>query len=371
VLFKHRYRAIAGLQQAEETYVKAVETQSWTDPNMGREEAVKHTSFPERTPEYASTRILLVGTGRLAVRAAKELMRSGNGSIIIGALDSNPQIDLGNEFPGIPFLGHVERFQRIVLEQCIDEVHVALPLTKSGEFAQLLNQSSELGIPARFHLHLSSTKVVTAEFGRHPANCGIRRRAKRTLDFVLALVAVILLSPFFILIGLAILLTSSGPVVFRQQRVGLGRRQFGMLKFRTMVKNAEELHPQVQSLNNARGISFKIFRDPRVTRVGAILRRSSLDELPQFFNVLRGEMSLVGPRPIPVWVAEQLDQMAYIRRFTVIPGLTGLWQVEGREQDFDRMARQDLRYIDGWSLGSDIKILARTLPAVLKGEGAH
>jgi exopolysaccharide biosynthesis polyprenyl glycosylphosphotransferase len=352
-------------------YVKAVETETWTDQNADREDAVKHTSFPERTPEYVSIRILLIGTGRLAVRAAKALKRSRTRSIIIGALDTNPQIDLTTEFPEISFLGCIDRFRRIVLEQCIDEVYVALPLTKSGEFTQILNHSRELGIPVRFHLPLSSDDVVTAEFGRHPATCGMRRRAKRILDFVLALAAVILLSPLLMLIGLTILLTSPGPMVFRQQRVGLGRRQFGMLKFRTMVKNAEELHPQVQSLNNARGISFKIFRDPRVTRVGAILRRSSLDELPQFFNVLRGEMSLVGPRPIPVWVAEQLDQMAYIRRFTVMPGLTGLWQVEGREQDFDRMAMQDLRYIDRWSLGLDMKILARTLPAVLKGEGAH
>jgi len=348
--------------------VKTAEIESCTEQENG----ALQTSFPERSlPEFAATRILLVGTGNLAVRVAEELARNRDRLIIAGALDSSPQSDLAARFPEVPLLGRIDRLQRVVLEQCIDEVHVALPLKRSDGFAPLLDQLRELGIPVKFHLPLSSTDVVIADFNRHPATGAMLRRTKRVLDLTLALTAVIPLAPVFILIGLAILLTSSGPVFFRQQRVGLGRRQFGILKFRTMVKNAEELHPYVQSLNNARGISFKVFRDPRVTRVGAILRRSSLDELPQLFNVIRGEMSLVGPRPIPVWVAEQLEQIAYMRRFTVMPGLTGLWQVEGREQDFDKMATQDLRYIDNWSLGFDLKILARTLPAVLKGEGAH
>jgi lipopolysaccharide/colanic/teichoic acid biosynthesis glycosyltransferase len=175
----------------------------------------------------------------------------------------------------------------------------------------------------------------------------------------------------WVLIALAIKLTSSGPVLFRQPRIGLDRRQFMMLKFRTMVKNAEHLRETVRALNNARGISFKVFQDPRVTRIGALLRRTSLDELPQLINILKGEMSLVGPRPIPTWVAEQLDANSYFRRFAVMPGLTGLWQVEGREQDFDRMAAQDLRYIEKCSFAFDLKILFKTLPAVLKGEGAH
>jgi lipopolysaccharide/colanic/teichoic acid biosynthesis glycosyltransferase len=144
-----------------------------------------------------------------------------------------------------------------------------------------------------------------------------------------------------------------------------------MWKFRTMVADAEKLRRQVATLNSAKGISFKIVKDPRLTSIGGILRRTSLDELPQLFNVLFGEMSLVGPRPIPLWVADQLEDAAYYRRFYVPPGLTGWWQVMGREQDFERMAEQDVYYVDNWSLGLDIKILLNTLPAVVKGHGAH
>jgi lipopolysaccharide/colanic/teichoic acid biosynthesis glycosyltransferase len=144
-----------------------------------------------------------------------------------------------------------------------------------------------------------------------------------------------------------------------------------MVKFRTMVENAEQVRKEIEHMNDARGISFKLYSDPRVTRIGSVLRRTSLDELPQLVNVLRGDMSLVGPRPIPVWVAEQLREPKYFRRFAVLPGITGLWQVEGRQQDFDLMATKDLRYLDSWSFGLDLKILAATLPAVLGGKGAH
>jgi lipopolysaccharide/colanic/teichoic acid biosynthesis glycosyltransferase len=201
------------------------------------------------------------------------------------------------------------------------------------------------------------------------SNRGWRGLLKRSIDLLVSGTALLLLAPLFAVIAVAIKLTSPGPVMFRQQRIGTWRRQFRMLKFRTMLKNAEELRSRVQ--NNARGISFKVFDDPRVTPVGSLLRRASLDELPQLINVLLGDMSLVGPRPIPVWVAEQMQGSAYLRRFSVKQGLTGLWQVEGRQQDFDYMAMQDLRYVDGWSLALDLKILVRTFPAVIRGSGAH
>jgi lipopolysaccharide/colanic/teichoic acid biosynthesis glycosyltransferase len=205
----------------------------------------------------------------------------------------------------------------------------------------------------------------------HPSMRGMGRRMKRALDLTVASGSLLVLLPVFLIIAAAIKVTSPGPVFFRQERVGRQMQRFWMLKFRSMVANAEDLRQQMAGLNDAQGISFKIFRDPRVTSLGRWLRRTSLDELPQLVNVLTGDMSLVGPRPIPVWVAEQLNKGDYLRRFTVQPGLTGLWQVEGRQQDFDWMALQDLRYVDNWSLGVDLKILLATIPAVFRGEGAH
>jgi len=215
------------------------------------------------------------------------------------------------------------------------------------------------------------TAVERANGRIHPSMRGAGRVAKRAMDLAVSIGAVIVLSPLFLVIYVAIRCTSPGPAFFRQERVGRDQQIFPMVKFRSMVANAEELRPQVAQMNDARGISFKIFNDPRVTAVGRFLRRTSLDELPQLFNVITGEMSVVGPRPIPVWVAEQLDTEKYVRRFCVQPGLTGLWQVEGRQQDFDLMATQDLRYVDNWSLWLDLWILFATVPAVLRGEGAH
>jgi len=217
-------------------------------------------------------------------------------------------------------------------------------------------------------VHQAGTVIHRAE---HPSNRGARRIVKRCADVLIAGSVLLLLAPLMAIIVIAIKLTSPGPILFRQQRIGLRRREFRMLKFRTMLRNAEELRARLGEHNNARGISFKVFNDPRVTRVGSILRRTSLDELPQLFNVLAGQMSLIGPRPIPIWVAEQMHGTAYLRRFSVQQGLTGLWQVEGRQQDFDHMATQDIRYVENWSLAGDFKILLRTIPAVIRGEGAH
>jgi lipopolysaccharide/colanic/teichoic acid biosynthesis glycosyltransferase len=167
-------------------------------------------------------------------------------------------------------------------------------------------------------------------------------------------------------------ISSSGPVFFRQERAGLNGQPFTMLKFRTMVSNAEQLKQELERLNEMTGPVFKVTNDPRVTRVGRFLRRWSLDELPQLFNVLRGEMSLVGPRPLPVDEVRRFDDPADRRRLSVRPGLTCLWQISGRNEvrDFKEWVRLDLQYIDNWSLLLDLKILALTLPAVLSGAGA-
>jgi len=196
--------------------------------------------------------------------------------------------------------------------------------------------------------------------------------AKMLMDFFGALVLLILLSPLFLLIAAAIKCVSPGPVFFKQQRSGLSGAPFTLYKFRTMVTNAEQFKHELEAMNEMRGPVFKVTNDPRVTRIGKWLRRYSLDELPQLFNVLRGEMSLVGPRPLPVAEVRRFNDLAHRRRLSVKPGITCLWQISGRNQiaDFKEWVRLDLEYIDNWSLWLDLKILLRTIPAVLTTTGA-
>ncbi len=197
--------------------------------------------------------------------------------------------------------------------------------------------------------------------------------AKQALDYVLAGLFLVLLAPLMGLVGLLIRLGSPGPVLFRQQRSGLNGRPFTMYKFRTMVSNAEQIKHELAALNEMNGPVFKVTKDPRITKLGKLLRRFSIDELPQLVNVLRGEMSLVGPRPLPVDEVKRFDDLAHRRRLSVKPGLTCLWQVSGRSdlKDFREWVRLDLEYIDHWSLWLDLKILCRTVPAVFRGAGAR
>jgi exopolysaccharide biosynthesis polyprenyl glycosylphosphotransferase len=195
---------------------------------------------------------------------------------------------------------------------------------------------------------------------------------KRAIDFVGALVGVLVLSPVFVLVAVAIKLTSPGPVMFRQLRSGLNGSPFTIYKFRTMVTNAEQLKHELAAMNEMTGPVFKVSKDPRITPLGKWLRRFSVDELPQLFNVLRGEMSLVGPRPLPVDEVRRFHDPAHRRRLSVKPGITCLWQVSGRNEikEFQDWVRLDLEYIDNWSLWLDTKIILRTFPAVLRMTGA-
>jgi exopolysaccharide biosynthesis polyprenyl glycosylphosphotransferase len=195
---------------------------------------------------------------------------------------------------------------------------------------------------------------------------------KQVIDMIGATALLLLFSPVFLVIAAAIRASSKGPIFFRQERCGLHGRAFTMLKFRSMVTNAEQLQAELNALNEMAGPVFKVTNDPRVTPVGRFLRKTSLDELPQLFNVLRGEMSLVGPRPLPVYEVERFDDPSHRRRLSVKPGITCLWQVSGRNEvrDFREWVRLDLEYIDNWSIWLDLKILFRTIPVVLVGTGA-
>lgn len=195
---------------------------------------------------------------------------------------------------------------------------------------------------------------------------------KQLLDFVLAAAFLVALSPVYAVVALLIKLTSPGPVFFRQQRSGLNGRPFTLYKFRTMVTNAEQLKHELAAMNEMTGPVFKVTNDPRVTPIGRFLRKFSIDEFPQLYNVLRGEMSLVGPRPLPVDETRRFNDLAHRRRLSVKPGLTCLWQISGRNdvKDFRDWVRLDLEYIDNWSFWLDLKILWRTVPIVLTGAGA-
>ncbi len=195
---------------------------------------------------------------------------------------------------------------------------------------------------------------------------------KQVMDLFGSFVLLFVLSPVFLIIAAVIKFTTPGPVFFRQRRSGLNGTPFTIYKFRTMGTNAEQFKHELEAMNEMSGPVFKVTNDPRVTPVGKFLRKYSLDELPQLFNVLRGEMSLVGPRPLPVDEVQRFDNLAHRRRLSVKPGLTCLWQISGRNQisDFKEWVRLDLEYIDNWSIWLDLKILIKTIPAVLRGTGA-
>ena len=206
---------------------------------------------------------------------------------------------------------------------------------------------------------------------RPPVFAGTDWVVKRAFDLVVSSVVFLLGLPLWLLIALAIRLDSRGPILYRDRRIGVGEREFGMLKFRTMVEGAAELQDELEGQNEAEGALFKIREDPRLTRVGRFLRRLSLDELPQVLNVLGGEMSLVGPRPLPVRDYRRLEGW-HRKRYNVLPGITGLWQISGRSSlTFDDLVRLDFYYIENWSIWLDISILVKTLPAVIAGRGAY
>ena len=198
-----------------------------------------------------------------------------------------------------------------------------------------------------------------------------RRWSSGSLTGVFSGLLLILLAPLFLVVAVLVKCTSPGSVLFRQTRVGLNKRQFQIYKFRTMIANAEQIQDELLPMNEMAGPVFKITNDPRVTPLGRVLRKTSIDELPQLFNVLKGEMSLVGPRAMSLRDYQLFDQDWQRRRFSVKPGITCLWQVNGRSSiPFEKWMELDMQYIDKWSLWLDFKILARTVPAVLRGTGA-
>ena len=200
---------------------------------------------------------------------------------------------------------------------------------------------------------------------------GLQFAVKRTFDLIVASAVLILLSPLLLVCALAVKLSSRGPIIYRSLRPGIAGKPFRCFKFRTMFIDSDLTEDELEQLNESSGALFKIRDDPRLTRVGRLLRRFSIDELPQLANVVRGEMSLVGPRPLPMRDFERLEEW-HKKRYLVLPGITGLWQVSGRsELDFDDLVRLDFLYLERWSMFLDLSILLKTIPAVLTRRGAY
>jgi exopolysaccharide biosynthesis polyprenyl glycosylphosphotransferase len=281
---------------------------------------------------------------------------------------------------GHTVLGGVEQIADIVAQVGATAVVMATTAIDAGTSNRLARMLTDLGISVELSSSLcdiAAERLIVRPLGRYPviyvepvSRNRWRMAAKRTFDVVVAGLGLLASMPLLVLAGVAIKATSRGTLFFKQDRVGRDGRTFRVVKFRTMVSNAEELLVHLRHRNEADGPLFKIREDPRVTRVGRFLRRSSIDELPQLWNVLRGEMTLVGPRPaIPAEVDGWSPELH--QRLRVKPGITGMWQVSGRSQSsFDDYVRLDLYYVDNWSLLTDLAILLRTIPSVFLQRGA-
>jgi exopolysaccharide biosynthesis polyprenyl glycosylphosphotransferase len=327
--------------------------------------------------------MLIVGTNPRAEEFARTIEgRPELGYLLIGYADEEWA---GNrDFPrnGKSIVTGLDGFSDFLRSHIVDEVVIALPMkslyAKAASIAADCRQQGVIvrGLTSLFDFQqghadaneIDSTHVLTY----NPNLCeGVPSVFKRLLDIMGATALLILLAPVLLVVALLIKLDAPGPALFVQERVGLNKRRFRMYKFRTMVVNAEKQQLALEKLNEADGPVFKIKQDPRITRVGKLLRKTSLDELPQLLNVLKGDMSLVGPRPLPIRDYQAFDEDWLHRRFSVRPGITCLWQVHGRSSTtFGRWMELDMQYIDNWSFWLDLKILAKTLPAVVAGRGA-
>lgn len=327
--------------------------------------------------------MLIVGTNARAVRFAKKLESKPElGYRLIGFVENGWTGNNDFQGNGYSVVSDFDGFAAFIRENVVDEVMICLPVKSFyDQISTLAKLCEEQGIIVRYLSDIFNTKLAhsrTENFEGEPLVTlhtggmeGWQVLAKRMLDIVLSSVLLLLLSPLFLVTAFLIKMTSPGPAFFIQERVGLNKRRFRLYKFRTMLKDAELKQAELESLNEVEGPVFKIKNDPRITPIGKFLRKTSIDELSQLINVLKGDMSLVGPRPLPVRDYNGFDQDWHRRRFSVRPGITCLWQVDGRSDiPFEKWMELDMEYIDSWSLWLDLKILAKTIPAVLKSSGA-
>lgn len=336
---------------------------------LGRVWLLRRWGSSDLGRQQSRRRFVLVGAEEDAERVLEDLKNRRDGEVEILA-----RLDL-NEAP-------VERLVDLLHEHSANGVILSAKHTYFGQIEKAIQTCELEGVEAWlladfFKTSISRTSMddfcgrPTLVFQSTPEDSwqGV---AKHVMDFLGALILLAATSPITLMAAISIRLTSKGPVLFCQKRSGLNGEPFTMLKFRSMVTDAEQRRHELAAFNEMEGPVFKVTDDPRVTRVGRFLRKFSIDELPQLWNVLRGEMSLVGPRPLPVDETKRFNDLAHRRRLSVKPGLTCLWQISGRNEvkDFKDWVRLDLEYIDNWSLWLDLKILARTVPVVVLGTGA-
>jgi exopolysaccharide biosynthesis polyprenyl glycosylphosphotransferase len=328
-----------------------------------------------RVRGYNTRQLLILGTGDAAHSFASLIARHPElGLSVVGFLRPHEREAV---VVGGPILGGLDDIQRIFHDRVVDEVAICLPVS-DWEFIEPVtvlcrDEGKAVRIPladiglAWFTGRVEDLDGVPVLSHVQVPDQVVGMIAKRAMDMAMAAIGLVALSPLFGIVAAVMVASEGRPVFFRQVRVGLQGRPFTIVKFRTMVTDAEERYAEVVGLSDTQGAAFKMTNDPRITKLGSFLRKTSIDELPQLWNVLRGEMSIVGPRPAPPREVAEYD-IWHRRRLSMKPGITGLWQVEARlDEDFDRRAVLDLRYIDGWSVWLDMKIIARTIPAMLQG----
>jgi exopolysaccharide biosynthesis polyprenyl glycosylphosphotransferase len=326
-------------------------------------------------------RTLILGSGFVAGQVVEKLAKNGQfGLVPIGIVDDEVH-QAGS--PDLPWLGRFTDLHTIIEKQHAERVIIAFSRTSHEQLLECIRACRDAGVAVdvvpRLFEFLDGVRALDQVGGLPllsigtPTLTSVSLTAKRILDIVGSLALLALFSPLMISVAVAIKLESRGPIFFRQPRAGRGRTSFRLIKFRSMYVDAEDRKAELADLNEANdGVMFKIRKDPRVTRVGSFMRRFSIDELPQLVNVLVGEMSLVGPRPLIFPETDALEEHWHLRRLELRPGLTGPWQVYGRSQNpFQEMVRFDYQYVAGWSLARDIEILLATFPAVISGRGAY
>jgi exopolysaccharide biosynthesis polyprenyl glycosylphosphotransferase len=342
---------------------------------MLRQAYEKGTGWLLRLAGY-QRRAVLVGTGEHIEAVGHALRDAAHPTVeVVGFVSLTPRPD-----NGLRSLGRLEQLDAIIAAHRIDEVIIADPDFPQNRAVELVDVCHSKGVRVRVAPSTMEILVHRAEFVpgeavplfelRPPVFEGLDYVVKRTFDVVCSTLLLGLLSPVLLACAVAVRVSSRGPVIYRSIRPGIGGVPFACFKFRTMYKDADQRQADLESLNEASGALFKMRDDPRMTPVGRFLRKYSIDELPQLANVLLGQMSLVGPRPLPQRDFERLEPW-HKKRYLVTPGITGLWQVSGRsELDFDDLVRLDFLYLERWSVFLDLTILVKTVPAVFTRRGA-
>lgn len=335
--------------------------------------------------------IVILGTNESALEFSRQITDDADAAASYQLLGFIDDAVVTSAFPGT-YLGQFKDFPALLGNHVIDEIVVAMPIRSCSDSIEgVIDLAHEQGIAVRFPMtqifsgitrnriwrvrvdgSLLGDSVLAEDLVVYSGHeVGIRYLIKRLFDIVAAGSVLILVSPIMLLGALAILISSGRPIIFAQDRYGYNGRVFKVYKFRTMIQNADALQDALRAKNERDGAAFKLSNDPRVTRVGNFLRKTSIDELPQLFNVIKGDMSLVGPRPLPLADYKRMNKTSHRRRLSVLPGITGPWQISGRDQiSFEEWMQMDLDYIDNWRLWTDLKILLLTVPVVLLARGS-